>query len=262
MILKLIEQLGDKTLASVSKFYKALRFTLHVILHALNPYSYHSAMRMVLFKQIYFTAVQVLPMFILIALVFGSVIVGSVIALATEYGLQNEIGNILVYFIFNEFTPFFTALLIALRSGAAVNTEIAVMSVNNELNALKNYNIDLIDYLFLPRIISGMISVTALAALFAMIMLFSGYLFSLFYLQMELSNYLRILLNAIELENMLMLIFKSVIFGFFIMLLPIYSGYKTQKNYSAIPISVLNGMVNLFIALFLIEIGSILIWLM
>lgn len=262
MILNFIENLGASTLKTLGQFSASLSFAARVILHALNPLSYHSAMRMVLFKQIYFTAVQVLPIFMLIAFAFGSVIVGSVITLASQFGLLNEIGNILVYFIFNEFTPFFTALLIALRSGAAVNTEIAVMSVNNELHSLQSYKIDLIDYLYLPRILNGMISVTALATLFSMIMLISGYLFLLFYLQMELSNYLRILLNAIELQNILMLVIKSLTFGFFIMLLPIYSGYKTQKSYSAIPISVSNGMVNLFMAIFIIEIGSILIWLL
>ncbi|PLA74133.1 ABC transporter permease [Hydrogenovibrio sp. SC-1] len=260
-MLNQVAQLGDLTLKRFYKTVSVAGFALSVFWHALLPQSYHPAMRMVLVKQIYFTAVQVLPVFVLIAFIFGSIIIGSVIILASELGLLNEIGSILVYFIFNEFSPFFTALLVALRSGAAVNTEISLMHVNHELDALTSYQVNLIDYLFLPRILSGVVSVTGLAIVFSFIMLVSGYLFSLFFMQMELTSYLRILLNAVSFDNILMLLLKSMTFGFFIMLLPIHSGLKTGSCYSDIPVAVLKGMVSLFVALFVIEAVSLLIWL-
>jgi len=260
-MLNQIAQLGDLTLKRFNNTASVVKFALSVFWHAFLPQSYHPAMRMVLVKQIYFTAVQVLPVFIFIAFIFGSIIIGSVILLASELGVLNEIGSILVYFIFNEFSPFFTALLVALRSGAAVNSEIALMHVNYELNALQTYKIDPIDYLFLPRILSGVISVTGLAIVFSVIMLVSGYVFSVFFLQIELISYLRILLNAVSLDNILMLLLKSMTFGFFIMLLPIHSGLKTGSCYSDIPVAVLKGMVSLFVALFVIEAVSLLIWL-
>jgi len=51
-------------------------------------------------------------------------------------------------------------------------------------------------------------------------------------------------------------------FGFVVMLIPIYSGLKATSAYTAIPISVLNGMVKLFIALFFIEVLSLLLQLL
>ena len=216
-------------------------------------------MRMVLIKQIYFTAVGIIVPFIIMAFLFGSVIIGVVISLATEYSLQDKIGSIIITFVMDEFAPFFTALLISLRSGTAINTEIAVMSVNRELNTLKEYDNDIIDYLFLPRIISGIISVTSLSILFTLIMLSSGYLFTLFYMNMDFHTYKFLLINAIEVKDIVVLLLKSIAFGFVTMLIPIYSGLKTGNSYTAIPISVLNGMVKLFIALFFIEVLSLLL---
>jgi len=69
-------------------------------------------------------------------------------------------------------------LLIALRSSSAINTEIAVMKVNNELKTLDVFNIDVISYLFLPRIINGVVSVVLLSSLFSILALLSGLLFS------------------------------------------------------------------------------------
>jgi len=259
VILKFIEGIGDKTINSVSSFYEALKFTSICLIYMIQPKSYNPAMRMVLTKQIFFTAVGIIPLFTTMAVLFGSIIIGVVIALATEYGLQDRIGSIIITFVIDEFSPFFTALLISLRSSTAVNTEIAVMNVNKELNTLREYKIDLINYLFLPRIISGMINVTSLSILFAIIMLSSGYIFTLFYMNMDFHTYKYILINAIEVKDVVVLLVKSMAFGFVTMLIPIYSGLKTGKAYTAIPISVLNGMVKLFIALFFIEVLSLLI---
>jgi len=259
VVLRFAEGIGGKTINSIYSFYEALKFTIICMIHMLNPKSYNPAMRMVLTKQIYFTAVGIIPLFIMMAFLFGSVIIGVVISLATEYNLQDKIGSIIITFVINEFSPFFTALLIALRSGTAINTEIAVMNVNKELNTLREYKIDLINYLFLPRIISGVISVTSLSILFALIMLSSGYIFALFYMNMDFHSYKLLLIDAIEVKDIVILLLKSVAFGFVTMLIPIYSGLKTGNSYTAIPISVLNGMVKLFIALFFIEVLSLLL---
>ena len=258
-VLKFVEGVGTKSINAFLSFYEALKFSFICLAHMINPRSYNPAMRMVLTKQIYFTAIQIIPLFITMAVLFGSVIIGVVILLAAEYKLQDEIGSIIITFAVNEFSPFFTALLISLRSGTAINTEIAVMKVNNELNTLKTYNISLIDYLFLPRIIGGVISVVSLSILFAIIMLGSGYVITMFYMNMDFHTYKYLLTSAIEVRDVLVLLFKSIAFGFVTMLIPLYSGLKTSKSYTAIPISVLNGMVKLFIAIFLIEVLSLLI---
>jgi len=259
ILVKFIEDIGDKTINAFSSFYEALKFSYICLVHIINPRSYNPAMRMVLTKQIYFTAIQIIPLFIIMAVIFGSIIIGVVILLAAKYKLQDEIGSIIITFAINEFSPFFTALLISLRSGTAINTEIAVMKVNNELNTLNKYNISIIDYLFLPRIIGGVISVVSLSIVFALIMLGSGYIITLFYMNMDFHTYSYLLTSAIEVRDVLTLLFKSIAFGFIIILIPLYSGLKTLKSYTAIPISVLNGMVKLFIAIFLIEVLSLII---
>lgn len=259
MITKFIETIGAKSIKIIFSFYEVLHFTFICFIHMLRPKSYNPAMRMVLIKQIYFTAVGIIPLFITMAILFGSVIIGVVISLATEYSLQDQIGAIIITFVVDEFSPFFTAILISLRSGAAVNTEIAVMNVNKELDTLRAYKIDLIDYLFLPRIITGIISVTVLSILFAIIMLCSGYIFTFFYMSMDFRTYSYLLINAIEVSDILILFFKGISFGLVIMLIPIYSGLATKNSYTEVPISVLNGMVKLFIAIFFIEVISLLI---
>lgn len=261
MLLKLSEYTGEKTLHFFHNKSRFIQFVFTILFKIFSPACYNTAMKTVLVKQIYFTSVQILPIFIFLGMLIGTLIIGILVSQAAEYNLLSEIGDILVYFIFNEFSPVITALLVSLRSGAAVNVEIAIMTVNKEIDALKAFNIDILNYLALPRVLNGIISLVALALLLAAIMVFGGYLFLLFYLQMDFDTYSKIITTALSIDNLLMLIFKSAIFGFFIMLIPIYHGLKTIRTYSAVPISVLQGMVSLFIALFLIELTMVITWL-
>ena len=255
----IVERVGQKTLESLASLGDVLRFIILCLVHMLLPSSYNPAMISVLIKQIYFTAVGILPLFGFISVIFGASIIGVVISLAVQYGLQERIGSILITFSVDEFAPFFTALLISLRSSSAVNTEIATMKVNAEIEALRAYRIDLIDYLFVPRIISGIVSVTSLSILFAITMLASGYIVALFMMGMDAHTYTRLLLQAIELKDIFTLLAKGIAFGIVTMVIPIYSGIKAFDSYTAIPISVLNGMVKLFIAIFIIEVSSLLL---
>ncbi len=261
-MLSFIENIGQKTINIVKSVYEASSFVSELILHVFYPKSYNPAMIMVLVKQIYFTAIGILPVFVFMAVLFGSGVIGAIISLALKYNLQSQIGSIIVTFSIDEFAPFFTALLISLRSSTAVNTEIAVMKVNKELNTLKKYNINLIDYLFVPRIISGIVSVTSLSALFAIIMIASGFVFSFFYMGLDFWTYKNLIFESVEIKDIVVLVLKGMAFGFVTMVIPIYSGLNAFNSYTAIPISVLNGMVKLFIAIFFIEVLSLMLQLM
>jgi phospholipid/cholesterol/gamma-HCH transport system permease protein len=259
LVLNFLQNIGNKTINIVFSFYEVILFAGICLVHMLNPKSYNPAMRVVLVKQIYFTAVKILPIFIFIAIFFGTIFIGAVIYFATLYNLESDIGTILVTFTIKEFAPFFTTLLIALRSSTVINTEIALMNVNKEVDTLKALKIDFIDYLYLPRIISGVISVTALSTLFAIIMLLGGYLFTLFFMNMDFHTYKYLLISAVGFEDMAVMIIKAIVFGFVIMLIPVYSGLKTGHGFTAVPISVLNGMMKLFVAIFFVEVLSLLI---
>jgi phospholipid/cholesterol/gamma-HCH transport system permease protein len=76
---------------------------------------------------------------------------------------------------------------------------------------------------------------------------------------MDLHTYKFLLINAIEVQDLLILLLKGIAFGFVTMLIPIYCGLKTANSNTAIPVSVLNGMVKLFIAIFLIEVLSLIL---
>ncbi len=181
--MQFVENIGFATLRFLNIFYESFYFTYQCLIKLFKKNSYNSATKDILVKQIYFTSVETLPLLLLIGTIFGSIITALIVNLAFEYGLKDHIGTLIINIIVNEFAPLATVVIIALRSGAAISTEIAVMKVSNELNTLKAFDINIIEYLFLPRIISGIISVVLLSFVLSIIMLFSGYLYLLFFLK-------------------------------------------------------------------------------
>ena len=258
-MLNFIESLGKKTIDIINILYEALYFTFQCLFKIFSLKSYNSATLDVLIKQIYFTSVQILPMLTFIGIIFGAIFVATTVHLALDYGLKDHIGSIIITLVINELVPFMTVLLLALRSGAAINTEISVMKVSKELNTLKAFKIDIIEYLFLPRIIAGVISTVLLASFLSIVMLFSGYLYLALFFETGLDLYIRTLIHAISLSDLILFFTKNLLFGFFVILIPIYSGLSTSSSYTGIPIAVLNGMVKLIMAIMSIEVILLLI---
>lgn len=221
--------------------------------------TYNSATRTVLVSQIYFTAVQTLPLFLVGSILFGSLLIGVVFKMIMDLGLANYLGKILVGLLVIELAPLMTALLIALRSASAINAEIAVMKVNREMHTLEAFNIDIIDYLFIPRIVNGIVSVALLSSLFSMVVVISGLLFANLIFGMSAAVYADTLLESANSGDLILSVIKAATFGFFITLIPVRSGFAATDELTSVPITVLRGMVKVFIAILVIEVLSLLI---
>ncbi|MBN1828772.1 MAG: ABC transporter permease [Deltaproteobacteria bacterium] len=253
-----LEKIGSAFLSLSRSFFTTLGFSGAVLIRIFSPKAYTSASLSVLLHQIYFTAVQILPFFLLISVILGTLLIGIAFQTIKSMGLDRFLGTVLVGFIITELSPFVTVLLLALRSSSAINTEVAVMKVNRELRTLEVFGIDVVDYLFLPRIMNGMISLTLLNGLFSVVLLASGFFFSFFIFGMDFQSYSELLAESIVFSSMIILVGKCIAFGFFITLIPIMAGTGATYDLTTIPVSVLHGMIRVFSAIIVVEVLSLL----
>jgi phospholipid/cholesterol/gamma-HCH transport system permease protein len=256
-LMSFLEKIGNFEPGLSKSFTDIFFFAGIVLLRMFRRKTYGSAMRSVLVNQIYFTSVQILPIFLAVSILFGSLLIGIVFQLLKELGLTEFFGNVLMGLIVTELSPFITVLLITLRSSSAINAEIAVMKVNSEINTLETFRIDVIDYLLVPRIINGVVSLVLLSSLFSVVLMFSGILFSNIIFGMNIDAYTNILLNSANFSDILISLLKCAAFGFFVTLIPIRSGLSASRELTSIPIAVSGGMVNVFTAIMIIEVLSL-----
>jgi phospholipid/cholesterol/gamma-HCH transport system permease protein len=135
----------------------------------------------------------------------------------------------------------------------------AVMKVNKEMSALETFRIDVINYLLVPRVINGVISIVLLSTFFSIVLLGSGILFSRIIFGMSIDVYSNTLLNSANFSDIVIALVKSIVFGFFIILIPIRFGLQASHELTSIPVVVSRGMVNVFAAVLTIEVLSLII---
>jgi phospholipid/cholesterol/gamma-HCH transport system permease protein len=254
-----IEHLGSTTIRVWKSFAETIVFSFQMVLNIFDRRVYNSASLSVLVNQIYFTSVEILPLFFIISIILGTLIMGLAFDTVKQFGLDRYLGNFLMGFAVTELSPFVTVLLLALRSGSAINTEIATMKVSRELATLDALHIDVNNYLFLPRIVGGIVSLVLLTGLFSIVLLTSGFLFSNIIFGMGLTSYSHIMASAISFSDFVNLLIKCATFGFFVTLIPIRAGLQASFELTSIPVSVLHGMIRVFIAIVLIEVLSLLV---
>jgi phospholipid/cholesterol/gamma-HCH transport system permease protein len=253
----ILENIGTLADKAAKSFTETISFANKVVFRMFQPRTYNSAMRMVLINQIYFTSVQILPVFLFVSILLGSLLIGIVFQILKQLGLTDFFGNVLMGLIVTELSPFFTVFFITLRSSSAINTEMAVMKVHGEITTLETFRIDIIDYLVIPRIINGIVSLVLLSSLFSIVLMFSGILFSSIIFGMSVDVYTNILLNSAVFSDMIISLIKCAVFGFFITLIPIRYGLHASEEFTSIPISVSGGMVSVFTAIIIIEVLSL-----
>jgi phospholipid/cholesterol/gamma-HCH transport system permease protein len=171
-----IESLGAKVVGWFTVAYGMFAFLAQAGMLLLDRTTWNRATFDVVIKQVYFTAVQILHVFLGYALVISWLIITIILSTARDFGLTEFASEMAIRTLVLELLPFLTALFIALRSGSAINTEVALMQVNNELDALAHCKVPPMQFEFLPRLIGGVISVVTLSALAGLLALLMGYL--------------------------------------------------------------------------------------
>ena len=244
-------------LATLRVWRATLRLAGEVVVAALSPAVYNSATRTVVMKQIYFTAVQILVPFTLFAALLSFVLIQIVVGTAANYGLSDYALEMVVRLLVLEVLPLVTALFVALRSGSAINTEVALMRINNEIEALEASGVDTLRLEFMPRVIGGMLSVLSLTAITSVLALVLAYLAVYGPQPWSLPDFNRVMSHVLDGATLAAIWLKSLAFGLAVTVIPVAEGLATPKMLFMAPISVLRGMVRLFFVLMLIEVASL-----
>jgi phospholipid/cholesterol/gamma-HCH transport system permease protein len=160
--------------------------------------------------------------------------VGMVLALQTgvelqKYGGQNIIGAIVGHSMVRELGPVMTSFLVAGRAGSAMTAELGVMTVYEEIDALKTLDINPVRYLAMPRLIACLICVPALVIYADCIGITGGAIISNLHPKIFVSytTYYDSMRDALKLKEIGNGLIKSIMFGGIVALVSCYVGFKT-----------------------------------
>jgi phospholipid/cholesterol/gamma-HCH transport system permease protein len=230
----IIGAIGRRALHSFNQIATLFTFA-YQILHTIvfPPKKGMFLVRRIALEQVYFTAVQTLPIIILFAILIGSM----VIIQFSRFTGETPLGNIMILIFIRDLGPTLTALLIILRSATAVTIEISYMNVFNEMDALEMSGLDPLWVICVPRLVGITSAILCLFIVFDITAIMGGYAVVWLFTNINLGDNLFQLANTISAADIIVGIIKAILFGITITVICLYHGFKTKKHITQIPVA-------------------------
>lgn len=193
-------------------------------------------------SQIYFTGVQSMPLVFVVALLMGGLLIIQSAEYITSVG-EEFFGTLVNVIIIRELGSLLTAIIVLLRSGAAVATEMGYMAVLKETKGIEMMGINPVHYLAIPRMIGISISMICLFVCFSIISILGGMLLTWMITNIEMTNLIKELSRSIGAIDLFVGMTKSLFFGIFVSLVSLYHGFNAAGALTSIPPRVSRAMV-------------------
>jgi len=235
--------IGRRTIRSFNHVTTLLTFA-SILLRMLfrRPAEGRTLVRRIALEQVFFTAVQALPVIIPIALIIGSAMIIQFSRLSTQY----DLGNIAVILIVRELGPAITAFLIILRSATAVTIETGYMKVLHEIDALEMSGINIVWFVCIPRLVGITTAILCLFVVFDIVAIIGGYAVVWTITYLPVGNFLRQIAGAVTVSGIVVGLLKAVCFGITITVTSTYHGLKVGSHITEIPVAASRAAVECF----------------
>jgi phospholipid/cholesterol/gamma-HCH transport system permease protein len=239
---------------------RLLRFAGFATAAALSPSAYGPVARAVAVRQIYLTAWKILPGYLVSAALLSLLLIEVVAASARKYGVAQYSLELVLSVLVLELVPLVTALFVALRSGAAIGAEIALMSVRGELDDAEEAGASPLHAELVPRIAGAALSVASLTSLGCLIAVWLAYVVFYGFTPAGLPEFSRVVGNVFDGLELANFGLKCLLFGLAVAIVPAATALEAERGViKSLPAVVLGGLVKLFFVILAVEVASLVV---
>ncbi len=158
---------------------------------------------------------------------------GMVFALETYTGFhrvhaESFVGSAVALSMLRELSPVLVGLMVTGRVGSSMAAEIGTMRVTEQIDALKALATEPVQYLFVPRVISGIVMLPFLVILGDALGIGGGYLVAVKLLGVNAVVYKQNTFQFIKMQDLWSGVIKAASFGLILTLTGCVRGYYTS----------------------------------
>ncbi len=248
---KFVGALGRKTNRSVNRLMNLCALTCRLTAIALTlPRTGRALIKRAIVEQVYFTAVQALPVIIPVSLIIGSMMIVQF----SQLSGQVDLGKLVVLLVLREIGPLITAIIVILRSATAVTIEISYMNVLHEIDALEMAGIDPLRTLCFPRLVGITSAIVCLIIVFDLMAIIGGYAIVQGTTMLPVEDFFQQIAKGVVGADVAVGLLKGIFFGVAITVTCLYHGLDHKRQITQIPVATSRAAVNCFFYCLLINI--------
>jgi phospholipid/cholesterol/gamma-HCH transport system permease protein len=174
---------------------------------------------------------------------------GMVLALQTFTGFQRVhaeqfVASVVSLAMLRELAPVLVGLMVTGRVGSSMAAEIGTMRVTEQLDALKALATEPIQYLFVPRVIAGVIMLPFLCILGDALGIYGGYLIAVKMLKTNPVVYKQNTYQFLAMSDVYSGLIKAAVFGLILTLTGCVRGYYTTGGAEGVGRATTNAVVS------------------
>ncbi|MFZ5439722.1 MAG: MlaE family ABC transporter permease [Myxococcota bacterium] len=237
-VFHLVEEIGG--LASL--FFEILKWTLRPPFRVQN-----------LFAQFDFVGVGSIFIVGLTGIFSGMVFAHQTWRAFDMFNAESLVGPTVSLTITRELAPVFAALMVTMRAGSAMCTELGTMRVTEQVDALETMAVNPVQYLLVPRVLAGLIMVPMLVMIFDLLGMLGAYFIAVGVKGLSAGTFLTRTQQWLDPEDIAEGLIKGAVFGLFVSLVACYKGYNASGGAKGVGQATTEAMVASALGIFILD---------
>ncbi|MBM3288525.1 MAG: ABC transporter permease [Candidatus Hydrogenedentes bacterium] len=142
------------------------------------------------------------------------------------FGLGIYVANLVMIGFAREMAAVMTAVVVSARTGAAIAAELATMTVQEEIDALRGMGLNVTQFLVAPKLLALLIAMPCLTAIGMLSGIAGGMVWGTIALEIRADAWLNQTLGAATIDDISQGMFKSLAFAVVIVLIGCHNGLR------------------------------------
>jgi phospholipid/cholesterol/gamma-HCH transport system permease protein len=169
------------------------------------------------------------------------------------FNAASLVGPTVALTITRELAPVFSALMVTMRAGSAMCTELGTMRVTEQVDALETMAINPIQYLLVPRIWAGLCVLPLLVALFDISGMVGAYWVAVVFQGISGGTFLLRTQRWLEWTDISEGLMKGAVFGVVVTLIACYKGFHASGGAKGVGKATTEAMVSCALTIFILD---------
>ena len=160
-----------------------------------------------------------------------------------QFGAESVSALAIGWFATRELAPIVVALLVVTRSASSIAGELASMTNNGEIDALRAMSLDPVKYLVAPKLVALLIALPALTIIADGLITLGGWIGTTFFLGFNSRFYLEQIRSSLAISDITIGVAKAILFAFVIAIVAADEGLGVDRRVAAIGEAASRGVV-------------------
>lgn len=169
------------------------------------------------------------------------------------FNAESLIGPTVALTITRELAPVFSALMVTMRAGSAMCTELGTMRVTEQIDALETMAVNPVQYLLVPRVVAGLVMLPVLVMLFDAAGLAGGYFVSVGVKGVSAGTFIARTQQWLDPEDIVEGVVKGAVFGLYVILVACHKGYTASGGAKGVGQATTRAMVSAALGVFILD---------